>query len=472
MSFLAWGTGELAEAERVCHQAIELLQRAGERRSALLATNELAWIQGLRGDWVRAEETARAVAKAAETDGDHRVEMCAAAGIGYSALWRGAFAVGEEAFERSLSIAQDEGESYEHCRSLSGLAPLIALEGRTGEALSLLREARSVGPEVRDSLVVEHGTIVQWLAGDFTAAVESAREAVASNLIGKRRALGLVFGALSAAETGDIEEGRRHLAVAQAAYRGGEWALFGDYCLYAEAVLGWRETNASQALSQLHEACSRIRGWDVPPFAALPLLDLAEAAAETGDATVGWQAAGHLADIAVALDRELYRALASAAEAMAHLAGGHTDQASEAAATAVDLLSRSGCRAFEGRALDVLGRARCLGDPPGTLVAFEKAAVIFGGCGAEWRRKRSLRALERLGQRGRRLATAVAGPRPLTRREREVARLALQGLTSREIAQSLFLSERTVEAHLAHAYGKLGVRSRAELARRASELHL
>jgi DNA-binding CsgD family transcriptional regulator len=52
----------------------------------------------------------------------------------------------------------------------------------------------------------------------------------------------------------------------------------------------------------------------------------------------------------------------------------------------------------------------------------------------------------------------------LTRREREIARMAAQGLSDREIAESLVVSVRTVESHLAAAYRKLGIRSRRELA--------
>jgi DNA-binding NarL/FixJ family response regulator len=51
---------------------------------------------------------------------------------------------------------------------------------------------------------------------------------------------------------------------------------------------------------------------------------------------------------------------------------------------------------------------------------------------------------------------------PLTDRELEVLRLAAQGLTNYEIAQQLYISVRTVEAHLTHAYNKLGVSSRTE----------
>jgi pimeloyl-ACP methyl ester carboxylesterase/DNA-binding CsgD family transcriptional regulator len=52
----------------------------------------------------------------------------------------------------------------------------------------------------------------------------------------------------------------------------------------------------------------------------------------------------------------------------------------------------------------------------------------------------------------------------LTPSERRIARLAQRGLTNVEIARELRLSPRTVENHLSRAYGKLGVRSRTELA--------
>lgn len=78
-------------------------------------------------------------------------------------------------------------------------------------------------------------------------------------------------------------------------------------------------------------------------------------------------------------------------------------------------------------------------------------------------------------QRAARLADQCEGARtpglatteevtPLTRREREVAELAARGLTSKEIAEKLFVSTRTVENHLQRTYEKLGVRGRVELA--------
>jgi DNA-binding CsgD family transcriptional regulator len=53
----------------------------------------------------------------------------------------------------------------------------------------------------------------------------------------------------------------------------------------------------------------------------------------------------------------------------------------------------------------------------------------------------------------------------LTPAEHRVAALVAEGRTNREVAAALFLGERTVETHLSHVYAKLGVRSRAELAR-------
>jgi DNA-binding CsgD family transcriptional regulator len=57
----------------------------------------------------------------------------------------------------------------------------------------------------------------------------------------------------------------------------------------------------------------------------------------------------------------------------------------------------------------------------------------------------------------------------LSETERRVATLAADGLSNQEIAQRAFVSVKTVEASLTRVYRKLGVRSRAGLARALAE---
>jgi len=57
----------------------------------------------------------------------------------------------------------------------------------------------------------------------------------------------------------------------------------------------------------------------------------------------------------------------------------------------------------------------------------------------------------------------VTGVDALTGSERRVARLAAAGITNREIAQSLFVTTRTIEIHLSAAYRKIGIDSRRDL---------
>ncbi|MFD9466367.1 response regulator transcription factor, partial [Streptomyces sp. NPDC060027] len=53
---------------------------------------------------------------------------------------------------------------------------------------------------------------------------------------------------------------------------------------------------------------------------------------------------------------------------------------------------------------------------------------------------------------------------PLTPREREIALLAANGTASKDIAEALQVSARTIDNHLQHIYQKLGITKRSELA--------
>jgi LuxR family transcriptional regulator len=58
----------------------------------------------------------------------------------------------------------------------------------------------------------------------------------------------------------------------------------------------------------------------------------------------------------------------------------------------------------------------------------------------------------------------------LTEREREILRLIFDGKCSNEVAETLAVSKRTVDFHLARAYTKLGVSNRFQAFKRAVEL--
>jgi DNA-binding CsgD family transcriptional regulator len=183
---------------------------------------------------------------------------------------------------------------------------------------------------------------------------------------------------------------------------------------------------------------------------------------------------------------------------------GELDQA---AALAEDLAARGRALA-RPFALATAARTRGLiqaarGDPAGALAELEGALVVHERLGWPFERARTLLALGVVQRRskqkraarqaleqaqtlfdelGARLWAAKAtaelariGGRPphaggLTPTEQRVAELVAQGRTNREVADLLFLSAKTVAAHLTSAYAKLGVRSRTELAHRLREI--
>ena len=105
-------------------------------------------------------------------------------------------------------------------------------------------------------------------------------------------------------------------------------------------------------------------------------------------------------------------------------------------------LERARAFVFYGAALRRSGRRRDAREP------LRQGLLVAEGCGA-------------LGL----VEFAKAETMALTPREHQVAVLAAEGKSNREIAEMLFVTVKTVEWHLKHAYTKLGVRSRRDLPR-------
>jgi DNA-binding CsgD family transcriptional regulator len=94
------------------------------------------------------------------------------------------------------------------------------------------------------------------------------------------------------------------------------------------------------------------------------------------------------------------------------------------------------------------------------------AVDMFGGMGIEAFASRAERELLATGERARKRTAATLDQ--LTPQEEQVARLAAEGHTNREIAAQLFITQSTVEYHLRKAFRKLDVKSRTQLAHRIS----
>ncbi|NUW32458.1 tetratricopeptide repeat protein [Nonomuraea sp. SMC257] len=94
--------------------------------------------------------------------------------------------------------------------------------------------------------------------------------------------------------------------------------------------------------------------------------------------------------------------------------------------------------------------------------AFEEGARLSYDQALDYALQRDERVGERSAGGGER--PAAKGTGPLTRRETEIARLVAQGLTNKEIATTLVISQRTAESHIEHIMSKLGFHSRAQVA--------
>jgi DNA-binding NarL/FixJ family response regulator len=105
---------------------------------------------------------------------------------------------------------------------------------------------------------------------------------------------------------------------------------------------------------------------------------------------------------------------------------------------------------------------------------FDAALATFELCGAAGLAERARRAMRKMDRgatgRSRRSHAAVGELGDLTARQTEIVRRVVSGHTNRRISEELFLSEKSVEAHLTRLFAKLGVSSRAELAAVAAGL--
>jgi DNA-binding CsgD family transcriptional regulator len=203
---------------------------------------------------------------------------------------------------------------------------------------------------------------------------------------------------------------------------------------------------------------AQILGWGSPdarPWTA----DYAEALLELGRVDESVRVIDRWEADATRLGRDRVLAHVTRCRALVAAARGTVDEATSLFEQAVARHHEVGDVFGGARALLALGmilrRAR---QKRAARDAIGAALADFEDLGAATWVERARDELGRIGGR-----TREEG---LTAAERRVATLVAAGRTNREVAEQLFLGERTVAGHLTRVYAKLGVRSRTELARR------
>ncbi len=451
-----------SEAELLLLDALNLSE---DDRSRARIELELAYVIHLSLDFVRgAEHAKRSLALIGDTDDGPLL----AEALSYCAMtdFLAGRGVDWTKIERALELEDPDRIS------LPGLPPsgiagmLMMFAGRHSEARDLMRTTCSRLSDRGQENDLAHALVWwSWLetrCGSFTAAASIADESIVSASVGGNRMLARWATAQRGwvdAHLGEDRDARRRIAESLRG-EGHQNPHVQHWATTAIALLEASVPNhaaAWEACRQLVELLE-VHGIGEPvPFMFVP---------EAVEALVGLnelERAGAILDqfetSARALDRTWALATAARCRGQLHAARGEVDAALASFEDALRQHERIELPFDRARTLLALGavlrRSRRRGD---ARAALEEAFVEFERMGATSWAKRARAELDRIS--GRRRSANGA----LTPSELRVVELAADGLSNKEIAAGLVVSIHTVEVHLTHAYRKLGVRSRAQLA--------
>jgi DNA-binding CsgD family transcriptional regulator/tetratricopeptide (TPR) repeat protein len=245
----------------------------------------------------------------------------------------------------------------------------------------------------------------------------------------------------------------------------------------AELVAGWEDRlEVAAALARLHDARDELelaastlrralRQQEANLVSSAPLLaHLVEVEARRGEQAAADVAATRLEAIAGTLASPTVGALALLSRGRVQTARGEDGEASLRAALTV--LGDDQRPRLRGEIHLALAEGKRDLDPAAATVEARAGLAIFERLGSRRDVDRAAALLRSLGVSVRTGASTHAGPGldQLSRREREVVPLLAEGLSNAEIAQRLFVTSKTVEHHVTSILGKLGLRSRAEVA--------
>ena len=406
-------------------------------RGAIALTDRLERVARRAGPWWRprglanvaevylmAGDGARFSTLFEEVAGDERV----VAAFAPSLIWSERYDEARLALEATLQTGRAAGNLMQVIWNQSCLADLELRLGRLRQARLAAAESISVGEAHEATL---------WVAGAQSVLAEVQ------------------------AWQGDDADCRATAGAALAAARESGSAVIEFACRRALGLLAVGLGRTEDAVDELADAARR---WWESSFREPSVVgfvpDLAEAYAHAGDTDEARLWLGRFADCAEQAERRW--ALAAVARVGGILAPA--DAFDAAFERSLELLDGSPLALERARTQLAFGeRMRRAGRRREARAQLRAAHAAFAAVDAAPWTERAAAELRATGE--------TVGPRTvdrearLTPQELQIARLAADGRTNREIAAQLYLSPKTIEYHLANAYRKLEIHSRVELAR-------
>ena len=385
--------------------------------------------------------------------------------------------------ERALAVLERIVGSDRRTRVVRAIAgaPALAVTGRTAEAVKAAKAGFADHVALGDELAIAHPAM--HLVNQVFALTEAGRLAEAEQLAragaeivaSQRVPIAQIFFAANlgrvATLQGRVATARRYYAeaagLAEASHFAGPRRLALSGLALAHAMLGDADA-AAQALAE--RAAAPAFGFRGPEqlladaWAAIASRRPAEAADRFRAAATQAASTGHRTAESW-LWHDLMRTCGEDTSARLRELAGACDS---------PLISARARHAVAARARDAQELAGAADDFE-ALGAMLFAAEAASGAAEAFSRAGNQRAATAALRRSSALAAACEGAAtpglfhaatavPLSGREREIVTLAATGMASKDIAERLYLSVRTVNNHLQHAYDKLGVSSRADLA--------
>lgn len=432
-------SSDFPSARSVMLAAAERARRRGDRlrHAYALATTGLG--EAYEGNIAEAQRAVDTAGGLADTlsDSEHSREPEFLAVLGWAELFLERFAGAARHFARGVAVSRHSGQYHVLPHLLLGQCMLACWRGPLDRAIMLSEEAEEIARHVDSRDVLGFALGLRALALSWAGGPDSAKRAAD----------------LAEQATAAIPQESTWWARTVATFRAAALLMNGDpgRCLQAMTAAGGNGLLLIQ-----------------PSLRPIYLDMLTAASVMSGDIAMAreWSQRADAEARRLGLPGQRGYALRSRGYLLA--ATGRHDRAAACLSAAADLLGSAGLAVGQAWAL-------AMGAPSAAAAGRREAAIAMA---ADARRlaqevaSETIRAAADAVLQG--IVAQPAAPdltdplASLTIRERQIARLAATGLTSRDIAAELSVSPRTVDTHLSRIYRKLGITTRAALASRVA----